>query len=73
MTHTAAANVGVRFLIELEGGKDTAQIGKVIVSATSAGHRIEAGGSRRTELMAEHLSVWWDRKLVGELSSKSIW
>lgn len=26
----AAANVGVRFLIELEGGKDTAQIGKVL-------------------------------------------
>ena len=26
----AAANVGVRFLIELEGGKETAQIGKVL-------------------------------------------
>jgi len=26
----AAANVGVRFLIELEAGKDTAQIGKVL-------------------------------------------
>ena len=26
----AAANVGVRFLIELESGKDTAQIGKVL-------------------------------------------
>ncbi len=26
----AAANVGVRFLIELESGKETAQIGKVL-------------------------------------------
>jgi len=26
----AAANVGVRFLIELEGGKTTAQVGKVL-------------------------------------------
>ena len=26
----AAANVGVRFLIELEGGKETAQIGKIL-------------------------------------------
>lgn len=26
----AAANVGVRFLIELEAGKETAQVGKVL-------------------------------------------
>ena len=33
----AAANVGVRFLIELEAGKETAQVGKVLAVLTALG------------------------------------
>ena len=33
----AAANVGVRFLIELEGGKETAQLGKTLAVLAALG------------------------------------
>ena len=33
----AAANVGVRFLIELEAGKETAQLGKTLAVLTALG------------------------------------
>ncbi|MEE9328684.1 MAG: helix-turn-helix domain-containing protein [Parvularculaceae bacterium] len=33
----AASNVGVRFLIELEAGKETAQIGKILSVLTALG------------------------------------
>ena len=36
----AAANVGVRFLIELEAGKPTAQLGKTLVVLATLGVRI---------------------------------
>ncbi len=37
----AAANVGVRFLIELEGGKPTAQLGKVLSVLSALGVTID--------------------------------
>lgn len=36
----AAANVGVRFLIELEGGKETAQLGKTLAVLAALGINI---------------------------------
>lgn len=45
----AAANVGVRFLIELEGGKDTAQIGKALSVLKALGIELKLippGGAR---------------------------
>ncbi len=37
----AAAGVGVRFLIELEGGKPTAQLGKALKVLETLGCRVE--------------------------------
>ena len=37
----AAAGVGLRFLIELERGKPTAQLGKALAIASALGCRIE--------------------------------
>jgi len=37
----AAANVGVRFLIELEGGKETAQLGKTLTVLAALGINVE--------------------------------
>ena len=37
-----AANVGVRFLVDLENGKETAQIGKVINVCRALGITIDA-------------------------------
>ena len=37
----AAAGVGLRFLIELEAGKPTAQIGKVLAVLAALGCRVE--------------------------------
>ncbi len=36
----AAANVGVRFLIELEAGKDTAQLGKTLAVLAALGMKL---------------------------------
>jgi len=37
----AAANVGVRFLIELEAGKETAQLGKTLAVLAALGINVE--------------------------------
>ena len=45
----AAANVGVRFLIELEAGKSTAQLGKTlsVISALGIGLRLVSPSGER--------------------------
>lgn len=39
----AAANVGVRFIVDLEAGKPTAQIGKTLAVLNALGLRISLG------------------------------
>lgn len=41
----AAANVGVRFIIEAEAGKPTAQIGKVLTVLDALGLTVTIGGA----------------------------
>lgn len=43
----AAAGVGLRFLIELEGGKPTAQLGKALKVLDTLGCRVEITASSR--------------------------
>jgi y4mF family transcriptional regulator len=40
----AAANVGVRFIVDIEAGKPTAQIGKTLVVLNALGLSISLGG-----------------------------
>lgn len=44
----AAANVGVRFLIELEAGKETAQLGKTLAVLAALGINISLTPPDRT-------------------------
>ena len=46
----AAANVGVRFLIELESGKETAQIGKALSVLSALGIAIRLTPPGETKL-----------------------
>ena len=74
-----AAGVGVRFLVELEAGKATAQIGKVLAVLAALGcnlriepPRMEAStGStgRRVATMTRSLTVWWEGAVVGSLTA----
>lgn len=45
----AAANVGVRFIVDLEAGKPTAQIGKTLAVLTALGLPISLGDETRKE------------------------
>jgi serine/threonine-protein kinase HipA len=59
----AAAGVGVRFLIELEAAKPTAQLGKTLDVLNALG--LDCVLIPR--FMTKALSVWWDQALVGTL------
>lgn len=48
----AAAGVGVRFLVELERGKPTAQLGKTLAVLDALGYRVEIVS--RTSLTGRH-------------------
>jgi y4mF family transcriptional regulator len=41
----AAANVGVRFIVDLEAGKPTAQIGKIFTVLDALGLTVTIGGA----------------------------
>ena len=69
-----SAGVGVRFLVDIEKGKPTAQIGKIMQRARCARHRdaaIAAEHNRRRPMPDRSLDVWLLGELVGRLDQTS--
>ncbi|WP_300998114.1 HipA domain-containing protein [Hyphomonas sp.] len=64
----AAANVGVRFLIELEAGKETAQLGKTLAVLSALGIDVALSTPDEARRMTRRLIVWWNGARVGQLA-----
>ena len=65
-----AAGVGLRFIVDVEAGKPTAQIGKVLEVLQALGcsiryHRATGTQSTAEGMTTRALDIWWDDRLVG--------
>lgn len=63
----AASGVGVRFIVELEAGKPTLQMGKVLHVLSTLGYDLSVAREAVARPMSNALSIWWDGRIAGYL------